>query len=307
MDENISNTPQNSEANNREAILRELVVRLATFPGDPRVNNPQLLVGQIPEGLSAEIPFPADNRVLGTLIRGPQDSTIVVDTDLPPAQVLDFYRGRMKATSWQELEMPGGMHRGGFMHSSITNALDARITFCRGSRGPSLTVIAYPRAADETKTDLRLELDATGQQCTQQAKMRRMHRPIMHELIPPLIPPAGARQQGGGGGSGGDSVYSNATLSLDKDMDIVELASHYNTQLESGGWVRGDAGNSGPFAWSTWTFRDEDNEPWYGSFIIMRVPIQKLQYTLQVQANMDSGGNQQSGGWFSSSAPMTML
>ena len=306
MDEKISNTPQDSGTNESEAILRDLVVRLATFPGDPRVSNPQLLVGQIPEGLSAEIPFPADNRVLGTLIRGPQDSTIVVDADLPPAQVLDFYRERMKAAGWQELEMPGGMHRGGFMHSSITNALDARFTFCRGSRGPSLTVIAYPRAADETKTDLRLELDATGQQCTQQAKMRRMHRPIMHELIPPLIPPAGARQQGGGGGSGGDSVYSSATLSLDNDMNIVELASHYNTQLESGGWVRSDAGNSGPFAWSTWTLHDEDNEPWYGSFIIMRMPVQQLQYTLYIQAYMETGMSP-SGGWFSSSAPMTRL
>ena len=139
---------------------------------------------------------------------------------------------------------------------------------------------------------------------TQQAKMRRMRRSMMHELIPPLVLTAGARQQGG---SGGDSVHSNATLSLDKDMDIVELASHYNTQLESGGWIRGDAGNNGPFAWSTWTFRDEDGEPWFGNFIIMKMPVQQLQYTLQAQANMDLGRNQQSGGWFSSYGPMTML
>ena len=307
MDENIANTPQDSGANDREAILRELFVRLSTFPGDPRVYNPQILVGQTPEGLPADIPFPAHSRVLGTLIRGPQDATIVVDADLPPAQVLEFYREHMKAGGWQESEMPGGMHRGGFMHSSIANVFDARITFCRSSRGPSFTVTAYPRATDETKTDLRLELDATGQQCTQQARMRRMHRPLMHDLIPPLLPPTGARQESRGGSGGSDSLYSIATLTLDKQMEIVELASHYNTQLESGGWTRSDAGNSGPFAWSIWTFRDEDGEPWYASFIIMKIPVQQLQYSLQVQANMDLGGNQQSGGWFSSSAPMTRI
>ena len=307
MEENISNTPQDSGVSDREAILQELFVRLSTFPGDPRVYNPQILVSQIPEGLSAETPLPANSRVLGTLIRGPQDATIVVDVDLLPAQVLEFYRERMKAVGWQELAMPEGMHRGGFTHSRIASALDARITFCRSSRGPSLTVTAYPRETDETKTDLRLELDATGQQCTQQARMRRMHRPLMHDLIPPLLPPAGANQQGRGGSGGGDSVSSGATLSLDKEMDIVELASHYNTQLESSGWTRADAGNSGPFAWSTWTFRDGDSEPWYGSFIIMKMPVQQLEYSLQVQANMDLGGNQQSGGWFSSSAPMTRI
>ena len=126
----------------------------------------------------------------------PQDSTIVVDTDLPPTQVLDFYRERMKAAGWQELETPMGMHRGGFTHGRIAHAFDANITFCRSSRGP--------------------------------------------------------------------------------------------------------------FAWSTWTLRDEDNEPWYGGFIIMRVPVQQLQYTLYIQANMETG-MPPSGGWFSSHGPMTML
>ncbi len=305
MDENISNTPQES-ANDREALMRELFVRLSTFPGDPRVYNPRILVSQTPEGLPAEISFPANSRVLGTLIRGPEDATIVVDVELSPAQVLEFYRERMKVASWQELAMPEGIHRGGFMHSSVANALE-RITFCRSSRGPSLTVTAYPRETDETKTDLRLELDTTGKQCTQQAKMRRMHRPPTYNLIPPLLPPAGARQQGGGGSSGGDSFHSSASLSLDKEMDITELASHYNTQLESGGWTRSDAGNSGPFGWSTWTFRDEDSAPWYASFIIMKMPVQQFEYTLQVQANLDLGENQRSEGWFSSSGPMTRI
>ncbi|MHB8597316.1 MAG: hypothetical protein ACYDER_10960 [Ktedonobacteraceae bacterium] len=305
MDENISNTPQDAGADDRETLLREMIVRLATFPGDPRVSNPRVLVGQIPEGLPEEIPFPEQSRVLGTLIRGPENASIVIDVDQSPAQVLDFYRQRMKAVGWQELELPMPRH-GGFEHGSSILAFEARATFCRSSRGPSFTVMAFPRATDENISDVRLELDAGGQ-CTQQSRMRRMQRPVMHDIIPRLIAPADAQQQGGGGGGSSDNVYSSATLTLDKDVAIVALASHYTTQLERGGWTRIDAGNSAPFAWSTWTFHDEDNEPWLGSFIIFKMPVQQPQYALYVHASIDKGGNQRSGGWFSSSGPMTSI
>lgn len=306
MNENISNIPQDSGANDREALLREMIVRLVTFPGDPRVSNPQVLVGQIPEGLPEEIPLPEQSRVLGTLIRGPENASIVIDANQPPAQVLDFYRQRMKAVGWQELELPMGPRHGGFVHDSRALAFEARATFCRSSRGPSFTVMAFPRATDENTSDVRLELDAEGQ-CAQQSRMRRMHQPMMHDIIPRLIPPEGARQQGGGGSSGGDNTYSSATLALDKDVAIVALASHYITQLERGGWTRIDTGNSSLFAWSTWTFHDEDNEPWLGSFIIFKLPVQQPQYTLYVHASIDTGENQRSGGWFSSYGLMTSI
>lgn len=295
MDENVSNAPQES-ANGREALMRELFVRLSSYPGDPRVYNPQLLVGQIPQGLAEEIPFPEHSRVLGTLVRGPEDATIVFDANVTSQHVLDFYRNQMKAANWQELEMQDVTRRGGFVHSSA--GFDFRTTFCRGSHGPSITVNAFPMAADSTKTDVRLELDATGQQCMQQQKMRR-HRPALYELIPRLTPPAGARQQSGGGGSGSDSVHSSATLVMNNDTGIEELAAHYNRLLESGGWTRSNAGISGPFAWSTWTFHDENNELWYGSLTIFKAPTRYPQYTLYVQANMDTG-TPPSNGWFSS-------
>lgn len=296
MDENISNTPQES-ASDREALMRELFVRLSTYPGDPRVYNPRLLVGQIPQGLPEEIPLPEQSRVLGTLIRGQEDATIVIDADATPQQLLDFYRQRLKTAGWQELELPIGPQQGGFVHSSF--AFNFSATFCRGSHGPSLSISAFPKAGDGTTTDARLELDATGQQCMQQQKMSRIRQPAMYDLIPRLTSPSDAKQQSDGGGSGGDSVFSCATLVMSKDMEIGELVAHYNTQLESSGWTRNDVGSGGPFAWSTWSFRDEDNELWHGSFLILKMQTQKPQYTLYVQAKMDTGA-QPSNGWFSS-------
>ena len=49
-----------------EELLRELALRLATFPGDPRVMNPQLFVGELPQHLPVEIPLPENSHVLGS-------------------------------------------------------------------------------------------------------------------------------------------------------------------------------------------------------------------------------------------------
>jgi hypothetical protein len=305
MSENISNTPQDAGASDREALLQEMLVRLNSFPGDPRVNNPQVLVGQIPEGLPFELPLPPDNIIVGTLIRGPESASIVLNVDQPAELVLGWYREHMKEAGVQELEMPGVAQRSGFTQTGIAAGMQA--TFCYGSRGPSLMVNTLSRDKDETKADVRLELDIKGMACKYFAK-NRMQRPLFASLVPQLAPPPKSTQRvdSVGASSTFDSVHSIATLRLENDVNIVELATHYNTQLESGGWTRGDAGSDGPFAWSTWSFHDEDNELWRGSFLILKIQIQQPQYTLYIQANMDTGPLQGSG-WFSSFGPMTML
>ncbi len=305
MNKNISNTPQDAGANDRETLLREMIVRLVTFPGDPRVNNPHVLIGQIPEGLPFELPLPPDSIILGTLIRGPESASIILNVDQPPGLMLAWYREHMKEAGVQELEMPGVAQRSGFTQTGIAAGMQA--TFCYGSRGPSLMVNALSRDKDETKADVRLELDIKGMACRYFAK-NRMQRPLFASLLPQLAPPPRSTQRIDSVGSSStfDSVNSIATLILENDMSVVELASHYNTQLESSGWIRSDAGSAGPIAWSTWAFRDEDNELWYGSLFILRTPTQQPQYTLYIQAKMDTGAPTATG-WFSSSGPMTSI
>lgn len=297
MDEDISNAPQEA-VSDREALLRELFVRLNSFPGDPRVSNPHVLIGQIPEGLPFELPLPPDSIILGTLIRGPESARIILNVDQPPGLVVAWYREHMKEAGVQELEMPGVAQRSGFTQTGIAAGMQA--TFCYGSRGPSLMVNALSRDKDEAKADVRLELDIQGMACKYFAK-NRMQRPLFASLLPQLAPPPSSTQRIDSVGSSStfDSVNSIATLILENGMSVVELASHYNTQLESSGWSREDAGSGGPFAWSTWLFRDEDNELWHGSFLILKMQTQQPHYTLYVHAKMDAGA-QPSNGWLSS-------
>ena len=99
MNEHSSNSTLN------ESDLLELALRLATYPGDSRTQNAQLLPSQLPDQLPVAIPFPEGSRVLGSLIRNPESIDMLLDTYLSPEQVLTFYRQRMEALGWQTTDI----------------------------------------------------------------------------------------------------------------------------------------------------------------------------------------------------------
>lgn len=288
-----------------EALLYELVLRLTAYPGDPRVNDPQLLVGSLPPTISGDVPVPDGSKILGSLIRSPEHIDIVLDCALPPESILQFYRERLLAAGWNEMDAMRPPNTG-FVTSRLS-ALQNSLVFCRGAQGPAFTVNAQPGKND--RTDVRIFLNAGEYSpCSQPNRHQRMNRG-MHDLIPTLFPPPGATQQGGGGSGGTGSWYTSATLQT--DLDIPELASHYHTQLVKGGWKMNGVGQDGPLAWSTWTFKDTENEPWNGLFFILKTPGKEGQYILEARVEWnkkDDGGQMKrllQGGWFSSYGPLS--
>jgi hypothetical protein len=298
MDENISPTPMN------EAMLQDLVLRLAIFPGDPRVENPQLLIGQLPQALPFELPLPERSRVLGTLVRSMEHVDIVLDSSLSPEEVLNFYKERMQAAGWQLLDFPARLRQGGFAHEAMLRA-SSQIIFCQGPRGPALTLYAF--VGKKGLTDVRLNLNLSKQSpCMQLAQLNRQPLGIgMHTLIPILMPPTGTRQMPQGGGGGFDAAYSAATL--ETDSDLLTLSSHYIAQLEKAGWTRSDEGHDERLAWNTWTFQDENNEQYRGMFFVLKTSSTTGQYFLFVRIEQANGGGMTGlSGWYSS-APMIGL
>src|SRR5712691_10328637 len=96
MDEN---TP-----NSNEALIQELALRALANPFDPRVEKPQLLPEMMPSELPFEVPIPEGSRILGSLIRDPENIEIFLDSPLSQLEALDFYKKRLQAAGWQELE-----------------------------------------------------------------------------------------------------------------------------------------------------------------------------------------------------------
>jgi hypothetical protein len=277
-------------------MLEELLVRVTTHWYDPRkLGRTQVLLGQIPS-LPVDFPLPEGSRVLGTLIHGPEHAEIILDMPSPPEQVITFYKERLEADGWVEPETFRGHRQSGFTHAGFPGEMNS-ITLCKDINTPGFNIQAF--SGRGTMTDVRIDI-AGGEfsPCGQQRgpKSRRMERHGFYDLIPALAPPEGARQTGGGGSGGSDSASSRATL--ETDVELNALLPHYAKQLEAAGWIKQDEGQSGPFAWNAWAFQDEDNEPWHGTFFILKSPGKQREYSLYAEVKWDQE-EKQSGGWFS--------
>ncbi len=261
--------------------IRELALRLLAFPfpGGPDPGQAELVVGKLAASLPIELPLPPAARVLGTFTRTPHWSTVVLDVELSPQEVLAYYRQQLLPAGWSEPDDPL-RHAGGFAAGMPYQA--NRVLFCRSARGPALTVQATGR--QQAPTDVRLELQSDPRQ-SPCAPQRRFPGPA--QVLPPLLAPPNARQTGLGGSSGPDQAQSTAILAT--DLDLASLARHYEQQLEGAGWERTDAGCSDPTAWSTWTFAAADGEAWRGLLTVLRRPDLPGRYLLLLQAELRDG------------------
>jgi hypothetical protein len=268
----------NSETSAAEAGLRELALALLAprYPELSEGESPQLLVGQLPPSITTDMPLPPGSRVVGSLVA--TRPTVVLDTGQSAEDVVNFYHEQLTAAGWTAQEDMPPRH-GGFLHSAIFNRQFAH--FYRGDDGPSLNVVTSD--APSGRTIVHLTLNPEGARVMFGPGPRSRHMgPDMWRILPPIAPPPRSQQSQEGGSGGGDRVSSSARL--DTDLDFPAVAAHYIAQLEKGGWQRQQYGEHDPVAWSTWTFADEDNQPWLGLFIVLKRPDVPRRYWLHVQA-----------------------
>jgi hypothetical protein len=282
---------QSINQDENSTLLQELALRLLRIQmhGDPDApGDTQLMVGTLPATLPVELPLPDGCRVLGSLVRPYLGLTVVLDCTQTSEQILDFYRERMTAAGWSELEMP---HRpSGFE----PDYYGSRRTYCFGARGPALNIQALQRPGAPTEAQLNLQTDPVYSPCAQR------HRPMgMNSPIPSLSSPPGSRLMPRGSGGGNGSWHSEATL--DTDLEPWAIAEHFASLLERAGWARTAAGRGGPLAWSTWTFHDSEHDPWSGLLLVLKRPATQRSYLLSVRVDADTedGGRRPGGGGWS--------
>ncbi len=282
-----SGSPIIEGADDQEATLA-LALRLMGRGFSDDESPTRLLVGRLPDPLPVALPLPNGARVVGSQVLGAV-ATIVLDVDLPEAQVLAFYRDRLEADGWTVPEQ-AGMHGGGFAFAPLRFA--PALTYCRSTRGPSLSVQATAVAGGPTDVRLTLNTAARHSPCAPHQR-----HGVMRDFLPVLTPPAGVRQTPEGGGGGSNGYHSNATLRT--DLDPAAVAAHYAGQLRAAGWASRGEGQDGAVAWSTWAFRDEDGEEWTSLLFALRQPEVVGEYVLYLRADA-SAGAAASGGWTSS-------
>lgn len=274
-----------------EKLLYKLALRLATFPGDPGMDNPQLIVGSVPQSLPFSIPFPTNSKVLGSVIRGPRSLQILLDVPMSRDEVNDFYERELQAAGWHLPENDARNRWGGFVHKGFST-----VDFLNYTHDSGAEITIQISDGESGITDLRLTLKQDeGSQGTQ-ARSHRMHRPYIQEVLPPLIPPRHSAQQSTGGSSGGDSASSSATLQLKESWEIARLTKHYIDQLVQAGWTQIGGEQTEHTAWSAWKFRSKSDEEWQAAFYLFQLPSEQIQYHLSLSAELKKTESQ--GGWF---------
>ena len=267
--------------------LQELAQRLLSHPHPEGPTSIQILLRRLPDDWAA-VPALPGSRLLGCALhsrRGrPTLIEAVYDADGDSRAVLARYEPELTKGGWGVFQGWGGMH-GGFMPGGMTGAGQ---WYRQGEAGPVLMVATIDRQG--MATDLRLRLD--WEMIRHLPEMRRHTGPEGAERMPPLHPPPGIPLRGGGGGGGGGTWHSEATV--ETDLPVAEVESHFARQLEQAGWVRVAGSAEDVAAWSSWNLLGAGD--WHGILLVLAA-FRSDERFLYVRI---SAGNPDDGGWYSS-------
>jgi hypothetical protein len=294
---------ENSQNHNlNESDILEFALRLVTYPNDSRTQNAKLIQGQLPDKLPEEIPIPEGSRILGSLIRNPEEIEMFIDTKMSSEEAIRFYIQSMGALGWKTLDVYHP-NRGGLLPAGSRNR-GGNETFYKGLRdpslivdglglasawedeinrnrsGPVLTVNAYPGKGN--LTDLRLHLNMQGPFPPGPPRHMRIHQSRNIAIsLPALEAPEDSNMRGGGSGSSLNGAHSEITL--ETNLDLSTLVAHYKTQLAQSGCALIDEGLSGQIAWLNWTLMDDDRQG-HGFLILLQELDQEYYLHLRMKS-----------------------
>ncbi len=263
------NNSENTEVGN-ESSIEELAIRLME-PLDPGVlQEVQLFVGQLPDNMPIDLPIPDYARIIGSMIQGRKNINIVLDVNLTPEQVLDFYRESMAASNWSEIE-----ERRGFAFNEI------KLVMCQNSNDPPLTIRAYPVESSPTDVRLNIETDPEYSPC----KACREIEDNWLKPLPRLLAPSDSKEFNQGSGTSRSDLVSTS-ITMETSMNSSVLVAHYGNQFKAANWTKQAEGDSASFAWSTWTLQDEDALTWRAFLWAVDLPGTANERFVGVQAKL---------------------
>lgn len=264
-----------------EAMLRELVLRVAAIPGDPGAYDQQLLVGQLPEDLPVPLPLPEQSQLLGSLLRNAAPAEIILNTLLSPVQIIDFYRNHFVAMGWEESPTPQSVP----LFVMVPPNEGALLNLSKAIHGPFVQVRA--QSTNGASTDVRVLVYQHNRSSAdfprktpKRVRLRLGGMSPISEMIPDLMIPPGTELEGTGFSSSLTTAQTNVILRT--DLTLSSLTAFYPPQLKQAGWNLTAMGSSEHVFWSTWAVSDEANETWRGVFFVLQMPDQPGEYHLYI-------------------------
>jgi hypothetical protein len=215
-------------------------------------------VGAIPERFG--IPVPADARVVGSVIRGPEDDPdgVTAYLDVPGnadeiGHKFDDLFG-VRGYKRKAKEVFRGQGGGGFQHTMMPMRMAQGAMYCAGEEGPFYMLGIG--AGDPAPVSLMWNAGQMGwNPCSSQPPGHPMRE--MEEL-PALSAPPGVMMQGGGGGGSPGAWYAQGIAFT--EMSPRALLDHFAKELESGRSTPIAREDGDAASWGRWRMPTKDLE-----------------------------------------------
>lgn len=247
-----------------------------------------------PGELAIELPLPSGAWVAGSLMWGEEPASMIIDTPQAPEDAFAFYDEHLPALGWAADDF---MWRGGFIpsassFSSTPPFIPSR--YISDERGKMLMVAVKERPEGGSTLYFTLMHAPDRAQWEQ-----RPHPPTLQRALPPLMAPRGAslNAEGSGGSDTSWRTYARMTTTL----ELEAIMSHFNKQLDAGGWRSLEGQTLGAAGWSLWSV-DVESRSMIGALVALRVPSREDEYLLE--ARLEAEERQQPGGGGFSYAPL---
>lgn len=215
-------------------------------------------VGAIPERFG--IPVPPNGRVVGSVIRGPEDDPDGVTAYLDVPGSADQIRARFDelfGARGYRPKTPAGWAAhggGGFQNTMMPMRMSQGATYCAGEDRPFYNLGIG--GGDPAPVSVMWN---AGQMGWNPCSSQRPGHPMQEmEEIPSLSAPPGVMMQGGGGGGSPGAWYAQGIAFT--AIPAKALLAHFASELETAGaneLAREDAGTA---SWGRWKLPTKDLE-----------------------------------------------
>ncbi len=229
----------------------------------------QLFLGQLPEDLPVNLPFPNGAQMVGSLCINFRQFNILFDTSLSLDQVKTFYKQRLIEPEWQELIFTSPTYKG-FQAAPVVvqTQVERNLRFRAVSKAIELNIQCSPCPDSTNQTSVTLML----------APLPYPEPLGVLDLppFPPLADPPDATRLRSHG-STFDECASHVYLT--SSLELSELFIHYANQFEDANWIESDRGQAGPTnMWGSWTIQTPQGQVWISHLNVIKLGGIQHQY-----------------------------
>lgn len=221
----------------QEADWHELVLGIAHVPFERTgIDDPEVLVGELPDGFRERVYLPADATVHGSLVQTGGDVTVVATSNLSADDLWPEYEREMQSLGWRLPNERSGLTR------SLGDIALAWV-FCGEGIEAALVTVTESEGRSRLRIDRHDEyrtgwciapgdLAREPLPAPERPQGRPSGNPDFFRLRPPATDAAAI------GACGNYARVRSSQAAIPTTMDREELRAHYESQLEDGGWVR---------------------------------------------------------------------